>query len=410
MAKIRDISVNNPLLALKNRNFRLYWLGMCVSLAGTWMQNTAQPWLAYSLTDSPFLLSLTGVMQFTPLIFLSLPAGVLIDRIPKKRILLITQSSSLAVTLCLALLVWTGQVRYWHILVASAALGVVNTLDMPARQSFVVEMVGKEDLGGAIALNSMAFNLARVFGPALAGVVMTLYGTAMCFYVNSFSFAAVLLVLAFIHPAYSPPPPAERRGVREEIMEGLRYIRRKPYLIRVMGGIFVTLLFAGNYNVLVPVLAKTVLGMGESGFGILLSCLGVGSFFGAAFVASGSRQGPREYILRRFPYLVAALLLLTGLSRQFVPAALCLAGMGFFLVSYTSTANAAVQYRTEDRYRGRVMSVYVLVFCGCAPLGNLVSGAVAEHLGASAAYWICGAGILAMSLPLRMLQGKAGKE
>ena len=400
MAKLRDISMNNPFLALGNRNFRLYWLGMCVSLVGTWMQNTAQPWLAYSLTDSPLLLSLTGVMQFTPMIFLSLPAGVLIDRFPKKKILMCTQLSSLAVTLCLAILVWTGQVRYWHILVASGALGIVNTLDMPTRQSFVIEMVGKEDLSNAIALNSMVFNLARIFGPALAGLVMMTWGTAVCFYVNSFSFAAVVIVLFFIKPEFTPPPPPVREKIMAEIGGGLRYIKERPVLLRVMAGVFTAALFTGNSNVLVPVFARTVLGQGETGFGILLSCMGAGSFLGAAFVAAGSRMGPRGYIIRWFPVIVALTLFLTGISRQFAVTALCVAAMGFFFVSYSSTANAAVQYETEDKYRGRVMSVYVLVFCGSVPPGNLLSGFVAEHLSAPAAYLVCGGGLLIASLIL----------
>ena len=173
---------------------------MCISLIGTWMQNVAQPWLAYTLTKSAFLLGLVGALQFLPVLLFSLFAGVLVDKFSKKKILFFTQSASLVVTLILAILDFSGRIQYWHILVLAAALGLVNTLDMPARQSFVIQLVGKEDLMNAIALNSTMFNFARVVGPAIAGLVMGYYGVGMCFLANSISFAAVVISLFFIHP------------------------------------------------------------------------------------------------------------------------------------------------------------------------------------------------------------------
>jgi len=189
---------NNPFIALKHKSFRYYWIGMCVSLIGTWMQNIAQPWLAYTLTNSPFLLSLIGIVQFTPMLIFSLFAGVIIDKFSKKKILIFTQSASLMVTLILAILVWSGKIQYWHILVMSIILGIVNTIDMPSRQSIIIELVGREDLMNAIALNSMVFNVARIIGPALAGLVMGYAGIAVCFFANAISFAAVLISLFFI--------------------------------------------------------------------------------------------------------------------------------------------------------------------------------------------------------------------
>ena len=189
---------NNPFTALKHKNFRYYWIGMCVSLIGTWMQNIAQPWLAYTLTNSPFLLSLIGIVQFTPMLIFSLFAGVIIDKFSKKKILLFTQTASLVITLVLAILVWTGKIQYWHILIMATMLGIVNTIDMPSRQSIIIELVGKEDLMNAIALNSMVFNLARIVGPAIAGIVMGYAGIAVCFFANSISFAAVVVGLFFI--------------------------------------------------------------------------------------------------------------------------------------------------------------------------------------------------------------------
>jgi len=173
---------------------------MCISTTGTWMQNIAQPWLAFQLTNSPFLLSVIGAFQFTPVLLFSLFAGVLIDKLPKKNILIFTQSASLVITLILAILVLTGKIQYWHILVTATALGFVNTLDMPSRQTFVIELVGKEDRMNAIALNSTVFNLSRIVGPAIAGIVMGYFGAAACFFANSFSFGAVVISLFFIKP------------------------------------------------------------------------------------------------------------------------------------------------------------------------------------------------------------------
>ena len=192
--------LNNPFTSLKYKDFRYYWIGTCISLIGTWMQNIAQPWLAYSLTNSPFLLSLIGVLQFTPVLLFSLFAGVIVDRFSKKQILIITQSLSLIISLILAILIWTGEIQYWHILVMATLLGVVNTFDMPTRQSMVIELVGKKDLMNAIALNSMAMNLARIIGPTIAGIVMGYIGVGSCFFINSISFAAVVISLFFIKP------------------------------------------------------------------------------------------------------------------------------------------------------------------------------------------------------------------
>lgn len=241
---------------------------MCVSTIGTWMQNTAQPWLAYKLTDSPLLLSLIGVAQFTPMLLFSLFAGVVIDRLPKKKILIFTQSASLLVTLILAVLAWTGAVRYWHILLLSLLLGFVNTLDMPTRQSFIVELVGKEDRMNAIALNSTVFNLARIVGPAVAGILMGYFGIAACFFANSVSFAAVLVSLFFIQPL---PITAEHGnsggGVIANIADGLKYIYRSDVLFSTLMVMAVVGTFAPNFSVLVPVFATKILGQGEAGYG-----------------------------------------------------------------------------------------------------------------------------------------------
>lgn len=391
---------NNPFLALKHADFRYYWIGMCVSATGTWMQNIAQPWLAYQLTGSAFLLSLVSTLQFTPVLLFSLFAGVVIDRFPKKRILIFTQSASLLITLTLSILAFSGKVQYWHLLVLSTLLGVVNTLDMPARQSFVVELVGKEDLMNAIALNSTLFNIARILGPAIAGLVMGYFGVAVCFLVNAISFAAVLTSLFFIHPTPLPKPPQKETGIILNIKEGLTYVFRKKVLFVTILILAVVGTFAPNFNVLVPVYAKNILGQNEAGFGFLMSFMGVGSLIGAILVATTSRSGPKKFILYVVPLLVGAFLILDGCMNNYFLMAFTLAVTGFFFVMFTSSSNSAIQINASSEYHGRVMSVYSLVFAGSTPIGNLYAGFFAEHFSPRVGFMACGAVILVLMVPL----------
>jgi MFS family permease len=399
--KLSEKNFNNPFTALKHANFRYYWFGMCVSLLGTWMQNIAQPWLAYSLTKSPFLLSLVGALQFIPVLFFSLFAGVWVDRLPKKRILLFTQSSFMVITFTLATLVKLGQVRYWHILVAALLMGMVNALDMPTRQAFVIELVGKADLMNAIALNSSVFNLARTFGPAVAGIVMGYAGVGDCFYINSLSFAAVIIGLVFIRPVnveQRPAPPSQK--MLPEIKDGLDYLRRDPLLRRTLIITAIVCTFAVNYNVLVPVLAKTVLKQQATGFGFLMSFMGIGSFIGAMSIAASSKAGPRQKILKLAPFLIAGSLIITGYARQYFLTGLGLAATGLCFVVFSSTANSTMQLNTANEYRGRVMSIYTLVFGGLTPVGNLYAGWIAEHYGPRVGFLACSLMIVLLCLLL----------
>lgn len=400
-------SLNNPFLSLRHKNFRYYFIGMCVSTIGTWMQNTAQPWLAYSLTKSPLLLSLVSALQFTPILLFSLFAGVVIDRIPKKTILIFTQSASVLVTLSLAILVWSGQVRYWHLLVTATLLGLVNTLDMPSRQSFVVELVGHDDLMNAIALNSMTFNVARVIGPSIAGIVMGLFGTSVCFLANSISFGAVLISLFFIHPIASATlKQTGSRNVFANIKEGVLYIRKHRilWITLLVTGVVAT--FIPNFSVTIPVFAQQVLHQGETGYGVLLSAIGVGSLVGALMIAMISRSGPQKTILYGFPVIVGISLALVGYTNAYVVTCLALAVTGFFFVSYISNANSTIQLNIEDHYRGRVMSVYSLVTVGSSPIGNLFVGAVEDRLGARMGFIISGIAVLVLMVPVYFLLKK----
>lgn len=393
MSNVRR-GLNNPFIALRHKNFRYYWIGMCISLTGTWMQNVAQPWLAYTLTKSPLLLSLVGALQFTPVLLFSLFAGVIIDKFPKKKILLFTQTASLCVTFILAILVLTGCIQYWHILVMATALGFVNTLDMPARQAFVIELVGKEDLMNAIALNSSVFNIARVIGPALAAVIMGYAGIAFCFFANSISFAAVIFGLLFVKPLPIQSKRHTGENIITDILNGLKYIYQSHILLKTILSVAIIGTFAMNYNVLVPVFARVVLHQQEAGFGFLMSFIGVGSFIGAMTIATMSRSGPQKFVLNIVPWMIGAFLVATGFTNLYLLTGLGLAASGFFFVTFSSTANSTMQLNTTDEYRGRVMSVYSLVFSGSTPIGNLYAGYITDCYGPKVGFMACGAIII----------------
>ncbi len=394
--------VNHPFKSLKHKNFGYYWFGMCISLIGTWMQNIAQPWLAYELTQSPFLLSLIGALQFTPILLFSLVAGVYVDRFPKKKILFFTQSASALIALTLALLVWSHQIQYWHILVMATLLGLVNVLDMPTRQSFVIELVGKEDLMNAIAMNSMAFNVARVIGPSIAGLIMGFFGVGICFFINAISYMAVIFGLFFVKPIAIEKVKRVTGSVWEEIKGGVAYIFKKPILVNTLLIILIIGIFIPNFSVLVPVYAKEALQQDEKTFGLLMSCMGIGSFFGAMFIATLSKDGPNRWVVRNFPWIASGLMAMIGLMNHFVTAGLLLALTGFVFVAFASSANSTMQLNASDEFRGRVMSVYTLVFAGSTPFGNMFAGATSEFFGPKGGFIACGLSALIL-LGLAML-------
>lgn len=407
MERQNKIKFNNPFIALKHRNFRYYFWGMCISTTGTWMQNTAQPWLAYTLTRSPLLLSLVSALQFIPMLLFSLFAGVLIDRIPKKRILMFTQSASMLITLVLFILVWSGKIQYWHLLITSSLLGIVNTMDMPSRQSFVVELAGRDDLMNAIALNSMTFNVARIIGPSVAGIIMGLCGISICFLANSISFGAVLFSLFFIHPAISPVVKKNQgQSIIENIKEGLYYIKRHDLL-------FITLLitavvgtFTPNFSVTIPVFSRQILHLQETGYGFLMSVMGAGSLCGALLLATLSKSGPIKFFLFVVPVFVGGFLAMIGCTSIYILTGLTLAITGFFFVSYNSSANSIMQLETEDGYRGRVTSVYTLVNAGSTPIGNLFVGAMDNSFGARAGFIASGAAVIILMIPIYLYLSK----
>ena len=282
----------------------------------------------------------------------------------------------------------------------STLLGIVNTFDMPARQSFVIELVGKKDLMNAIALNSMAFNLARIAGPAIAGFVMGYAGIAVCFFANSISFAAVVISLFFVKPVQVQMKPKTQTRMLSEIKDGLKYIYEHDILFYTLLVVAIVGTFVPNFNILVPIFAKDILKQGEAGFGILMSFMGLGSFIGAMFIATLSRSGPKKLIMYIVPLIVGALLIITGYTNSFLMTGIFLAVTGFFFITFNSSSNSTLQINSSNEYRGRVMSVYTLVFAGSTPFGNLFAGLITQYSSARLGFVACGGVVIMLMIPL----------
>jgi predicted MFS family arabinose efflux permease len=403
--------INNNFHALTHKNYRYFWIGQCISLIGTWTQSIGQAWLVLSLTGSPLLLGLVGTIQFLPVTFFSLFAGVLIDKFPKKKILLLTQTVSMFLAFILSALVFTHTVKYEYIIVLALCLGFCNTLDMPTRQAFNVEIVGKDDLMNAIALNSATFNLARIIGPAIGALLMGYLGAAWCFLLNGFSFMAVIYGLIHIDAKEYVRKIGSQKSMLREIIDGLKYIKGKPILIETLILVSIMGTFVFNYNVLIPVFTKNVLHMGEKTYGMLMSSLGAGSLIGALLVSFKSRVGPSRTLMIASSIGIGIMLILTGSSNLYYLTALSLAITGIFNMFFSTTANTTLQMNSKDEYRGRVMSVYSLVFAGATPLGNIFSGYVSGRYGAGAAFMLSGAStILLIILLITLIRFKKKSE
>lgn len=387
--------------ALTHKNFRYFWLGQCASLIGTWMQNIGQSWLVLSITNSPLLLGVLGVVQFIPLTVFSLFAGVVVDRFPKKKILIFTQFSSMLLALILSLLVFTNHIRYGYILIIAFLLGCVNCIDNPARQSFTVEIAGREDLMNAIALNSAIFNLARILGPSIGALVMAYMGAGWCFLLNGLSYIAVIFGLFKITTESYLRKKVEESNIINEIKDGLNYVKNSRILFETILMMLMMGIFAFNYNVLVPSYTKLVLFQDEKAYGILMSFLGIGSLIGAIAASMRSKKGLNTKVMLLSAVIISVMMILNGMNRNFAIAAILLAVTGIFNIQFTTTANSTLQLNSENEYRGRVMSVYSLVFGGTVPVGSLFTGIVSERLGPSQGFFLSGVFMLIMLLAIK---------
>ncbi|MFL5657441.1 MAG: MFS transporter [Ktedonobacteraceae bacterium] len=388
--KQRARGLQRAFVALRHRNFRLFWFGQLISLIGTWMQSIGQAWLVLELTHNALLLGLVGALQFLPVLLFTLFGGVLADRWPKRTVLLFTQSSAMIEAIILWVLVATGMVQIWHILVLAVLLGMTNSLDMPTRQAFVVEMVGHEDLPNAIALNSSLFNMARIIGPGIGGLIIATLGVAPLFLLNGMSFIAVLIGLLMIDMTKLHGQDRSlalqhrdvKQGTIKSLREGLVYVFQTPSVLLIIAVVGVISLFGINFNVVLPLFATDVLHAGATGFGFISSAFGIGSLLSALWLAwNNKKPSVQQMLVGGTVFCVAEAAF--AISHLYVLSLVLIAAVGFAQIAFTAIANTTLQTVSPDHLRGRVMSVYMMVFNGTTPVGNLFTGALAAPFGAS---------------------------
>jgi len=386
--------------ALRHRNFRLFFAGQLTSLTGTWMQSVAQSWLVLKLTNSPLMLGLVTFANYLPILLVALFAGVVVDHVDRRRLIVVAQVLLMLSAFVLAALTWTGTVRVSYVIALAAFNGLVSAFEMPGRQAFVVDMVGMEDLPNAIALNSMMFNGARTIGPAIAGVLIYLVGTATCFFLNGVSYLAVIWsLIAMIVPR--KVVETEGMDMLRRVREGMRYVwehRPTLYLLLVVA---INSGLGMQYAVLMPVFAQNILHTGSRGYGILMGAQGVGAVVGAIMLAwrSGTPRGLRQTLTVGL-FLTAIAIIAFGFSSSMTFSLIAQLFIGAGLINYMATTNTMLQIFVSDELRGRVMSFYTLSFIGLAPLGALMVGFIGEHLGPQATVIICGALSLGCALLL----------
>ena len=396
--------------ALRHRNYRLFVSGQIISLVGTWMQNIAQSWLVYQLTQSSLLLGLVGFAGQIPVFLFSPLGGLFADRYSRHRTVIATQTASMMLALILAALTLWGHIRVWEVLVLAALLGVVNAFDIPARQAFIVEMVVPEDLINAIALNSAMFNGARVLGPAVAGIMVAAIGEGWCFFANGASYIAVIVGLLMMSV-----PPRERPGRNasglESVMEGFRFVTGTGPILALLLLLGLVSLTGMPYAVLMPIFADRILHAGASGLGLLMGSTGVGAL-AATLVLAAKREvrGLGRWITIASTGFGASLILFAFSRSLFLSVALLLPA-GFSMLLQMSSSNTLIQTMVPDELRGRVMSVYSMMFMGMAPFGALLAGAIANHIGSP---WtvalggvVCIIGSLAFGAKWRSLRAEA---
>jgi len=396
--------LSNIVRSLRYRNYRLFFYGQSISLIGTWIQRITVPWLVYRLTGSVFLLGLVGFAGQIPTFLVSPFAGVLIDRWNRHKILVITQILALIQALVLALLFYEKSISVWHIAILSVFLGIINAFDMPARQSFVVDMIEKkEDLGNAIALNSSMVNSARLIGPSIAGILISLTGEGMCFMINAISY---IFVIAFLLMMKITPRKIEAQDTNafQKFKEGFTYTFGSLPIRYIILLLALVSLMGMPYTVLMPVFAKTILHGGSHTFGFLMGATGVGALMGAVYMASRRSAAGLEKFIPWFAGIFGLGLILFSLSTNFILSMFLLLITGFGMLMQMTSSNTILQTIVDDDKRGRVMSFYTMAFMGTAPFGSLLAGALASKVGAPNTLFIGGvACILGAILFMRKL-------
>ncbi|HEY6625025.1 MAG TPA: MFS transporter [Acidimicrobiales bacterium] len=361
--------------SLRVRNYRLYFIAQLISNSGTWMDRVAQAWLVLHLTGSGFDLGIVTGLQFLPVLLFGPWGGLVADRVDKRKLLYATQSGGGLIALALGILVETHTIQLWQVFLLAFCLGVMNLFDNPARQTFVFEMVGKEDLPNAVSLNSVVMNASRVVGPAVGGVVITLVGLGVCFLANAASFGAVLVGLALMRSRelHKIDPVVRAKG---QLRDGFRYVWRTPSLRNTLIAMAVIGIFAYNFQVTLALLATVTFHGGAGSYAVLTSCMGIGAIVGGLTVAHRGRPTPR--LLQGVALTFGALLAVVALSPSLAFAAVVIVFMGAASIAFIATANAELQLESEPAMRGRVMALYAMAFLGSTPIGGPLIGAISE--------------------------------
>jgi MFS family permease len=381
--------------ALRHRNYRLFFAGQLTSLVGTWMQQVAQAWLVLELTNDPLILGVVTALAFLPVMILGLFGGLIADALPKRRTLMATQTVQMLLAFALFTLVVTGTVQVWHILVLAFLLGVTNAVDMPTRQAFTVEMVGREDVANAVALNSAVFNGARIIGPAVAGLTIGAFGgdVSVAFLINGISFLAVIIAYGAMRQADLHVPPPIRRPrtlgeVRTTLVEGLRYVRHTELVLMIVVTVGLASTFGMNFGVIIPALARDVLHTDATGYGFLMTASGIGSLAAALTIAFSGRSLP--IVVPAGATVLGLGLISAALVHAFPVALLIMGFVGLGAIGMAATANTTIQLAVPDHLRGRVISVYTTVFIGSTPAGGLLMGAIASSFGVDVSLVVAG--------------------
>jgi len=376
----RQLSLRNTFTSLKYPNFRLWFIGQLISLVGTWTQATAQGYLIYELTQSPAYLGYVSFASGLPSWFFTLYAGAIADRVPRRTLIVITQCVMMLLAFSLAVLSFSEFIQWWHILILAFLLGIANAFDAPARQAFMLEMVEREDLTNAIALNSTMFTSALVLGPAFGGLIYAWVGPGWCFTINGISFVAVIIALLLMR--LKPFVARMSKGnAWSDVREGLRYVRDRAPIRILIVNLFITTLFGFGVAILIPAWAVAILGGDARTNGFLLAARGFGSLIGALTVAALGRIKFRGKALTIGTLLMPVMMVIFANMRSLIPALLSMAGVGVALMMILNLSNAMVQIRIEDGMRGRVMGIYTFFFFGAIPLGSLMAGWSADLIG-----------------------------
>lgn len=390
-------SLRGSLRSLRHKNFRLFFISQTFSMIGSWIQITALPWLIYRLTNSEILLGLVGFLSQIFVLVFSPFAGALADHYNKRKLLILTQTLAMLQAVVLAVLTISGRIQIPHIIILVTLVGIIFAMDMPARQSFLIEMVGREDLMNGIALNSAIVNASRLIGPAIAGILIAAVGEGYCFLINGISFIGVIIVLYFMKNV-SYRPADKSVSVRQKFFSGYRYVRNSKNISSILFLCAMTGLVSAFPMVLMPVFVKDVFHLGASGLGIFMSAIGVGAIIGTVKIATRRDVGGMEKLIFTSAIGFGAGVAAFSLSKNVYLAVLFLIFSGYFMIMQLASSNTFIQLTTTDEMRGRVMGFFTMSFMGFAPIGSLISGFLAHKI--SAPFTVLAGGTLSVIVVL----------